>query len=209
VVIVEADPIRAAQALMIGLQVDSIAHAATYGDIFIVNTGSPRVISREHMLEMKDGAILCNMGENYLEFDSEYLNDNAEVTAISKDNDLAEYLLPNKKRIFSLANGGLLNMRGGGHPPRLLSITFTLHILMQIDLAKNFDRLKKGKIYTTPQSLQERAVTMNFPELKEKLTRLSEEQLDYMGRGTDNLQEEYGLETIVYPWNSESTENFE
>lgn len=197
VVVAEADPIRGAQALMEGFQVDSLENASRYGDIFIVTTGSPRVIREEHFLLMKDGAVLCNMGENYLEYDTNYLNDKRQVLTIRKDDNLSVHVLPNRKKLFALASGGLLNMRGGGHPPRLLSITFCLHVLMQIALAQNNDQFQKGIIYKTPRKLQEHVILMCFPELNGKIEVLSDEQLAYMGRTRENPFE-FNLQELVY-----------
>lgn len=186
VVVVEADPLRAGEALMEGFQVDSSESAASYGDIFIVTTGSPFAIHEKHFLMMKDGAVLCNMGENYLEYDTPYLH-NAQVVETDYINqDLTLHRLPNGKRLFSLVDGGLLNMRGGGHPPRLLSITFSLHLLLQIDIAYHPHKFQKGKIYRTPRKLQEEVMLMCFPVLRDKITRLSDEQLAYMGRERAN-----------------------
>lgn len=193
VVVVEADPIRAAQALMEGHAVDSVENAAAYGDVFIVSTGASRTITRDHFLRMKDGAILCNMGENYLEYDTDYLHYDPAIETSRMDGNLTVHVLPNGNRLFSLVDGGLLNMRGGGHPPRLLSITFSLHILMQIELARNSGRLQRGVIYRTPRALQEEAMLLNFPELRAKISRLTDEQLAYMGRDKANpfVQSDY------------------
>lgn len=182
VVIADADPIRSAQALMEGLQVDSIQNTASYGDVFIVSTGSSRVVTQEHFSKMKNGAVLCNMGENYLEYDTEYLHDNPDVETIKIDHNVTLHILPNGHRIYSLVDGGLLNMRGGGHPPRLLSITFSLHIMMQIELARNGDCLRRGVIYQTPRSLQEEVILLNFPELRGTIPKLTDDQIAYMGR---------------------------
>ena len=181
IVVVDADPIRAAQALMEGHRVDSIESASEYGDIFVVSTGTPYVITQHHLLKMKSGAVLCNMGENYLEYDSEYLHSDDSIVSTKISDDLTTHRLPNGNELFSLADGGLMNMRGGGHPPRLLSITFSLHIMMQIALTQIFGDLESN-IYAVPRSIQEEVVLLNFPELRSKLTSLTKEQIDYMGR---------------------------
>jgi adenosylhomocysteinase len=198
VVVVEADPIRAAEALMVGLQVDSLEAAATYGDLFVVSTGSSCTITEEHLLKMKNGAILCNMGENYLEYDTIYLHSEAVKTVAINEN-IIMHILPNERKLYSLVDGGLMNMRGGGHPPRLLSITFCLHILMQIELSRNEHCFQRGRIYKTPRRLQEEVMLMNFPELQGKMSQLTEEQLEYMGRDC-NAPFAYGDDELIFEW---------
>jgi adenosylhomocysteinase len=182
VCIVEIDPIIAMQAKMEGFDILSRAEAAHTGEIFVTATGCIKTIAEEDIVLMKNSAILMNMGHGNMEIDTEFLlrSGKFEVEEINKG--LKKIKLDEEKNIFLLADGYLVNLVGGnGHPPRVMSITYTNHVLAILEILNNPDKYQKGKIYRMPRTLDEQAARLNFPGIGGKLTILTDEQEKYLG----------------------------
>jgi adenosylhomocysteinase len=178
VLVTEADPICALQAAMEGFEVVTMVDAASRGDIFVTATGNIDVITLEHMREMKDRAIVCNIGH----FDSEI-----QVAALQNytwDNikpQVDEIVFPDGKRMILLAEGRLVNLGcATGHPSFVMSASFTNQVLAQIELwqnASDYDR----KVYVLPKHLDEKVAALHLEKLGVQLTTLSAEQAAYIG----------------------------
>jgi len=177
VFITEIDPICALQASMEGYQVITMEHAAPIGDIFISATGNIRVISLEHMLAMKDYAIVCNIGH----FDCEI--DMASLQSCPRKNikpQVDEYTLPNQKRIIILAQGRLVNLGcASGHPSFVMSTSFTNQVLAQIELWHNTGQYTLG-VHCLPKTLDEQVARLHLTALGVELTTLTQEQAQYL-----------------------------
>lgn len=179
VTIVEIDPIMAMMALMEGYELLTKERACCRGNIFITATGCIKTIDGSDIELMKDGAILMNMGHGAMEVNTQYLA-KFKKRKISQWAD--KYTLKNGREIYLLAKGRLVNLiAGNGHPPRVMSMTFTNHFLAIMELLNNPEKYKKGEIYRLPRMLDETAAKLNFPELQNKISRLTHEQADYLG----------------------------
>lgn len=178
VCVTEIDPICALQAAMEGYRVVNMDEAAGYGDIFITATGNARVITHEHMLKMKDLAIVCNIGH----FDAEI--DIASVRKYKWENvkpqvDIVHF--PNGNRIILLAEGRLVNLGcAAGHPSFVMSSSFTNQTLAQIELWQNKGKYK-NQVYVLPKKLDEKVANLHLAKLGAYLTKLTPEQAKYIG----------------------------
>jgi adenosylhomocysteinase len=178
VLVTEIDPICALQAAMEGYQVVTMEDAAPAGDIFVTATGNIDVITLDHMREMKDRAIICNIGH----FDSEI-----QIAALKNFKwhnvkpQVDEVEFPDGKRLIVLAEGRLVNLGcATGHPSFVMSASFTNQVLAQIELWNNHKNYKIG-VYTLPKALDERVAALHLGKLGVKLTKLSKSQADYLG----------------------------
>ncbi len=176
--VTEVDPICALQAAMEGYRVMTMDESAAQADIFVTATGNLRVITHEHMLRMKDQAIVCNIGH----FDSEI-----DVEALRKypwDNikpQVDHILLPNGRRIILLAEGRLVNLGcATGHPSFVMSNSFTNQVLAQIELWQNSGKYQ-CQVYVLPKSLDEKVARLHLRRIGAHLTALTSEQADYRG----------------------------
>ena len=181
VMVTEIDPICALQAAMEGYQVVTMEEAAPLGDIFVTCTGNKDVITIDHMREMKDRAIVCNIGH----FDSEIQIDalrNHSWHNVKPQVDEVEF--PDGKRLIVLAEGRLVNLGcGTGHPSFVMSASFTNQVLAQIELwEKHADY--EAKVYTLPKHLDEKVADLHLAKLGVHLTTLSAEQAGYIGVDT-------------------------
>ncbi|MBC8241089.1 MAG: adenosylhomocysteinase [Alphaproteobacteria bacterium] len=178
VMVTEIDPICALQAAMEGYQVVTMEEAAPLGDIFVTCTGNKDVITIEHMREMKDRAIVCNIGH----FDSEIQIDalrNHPWHNVKPQVDEVE--LPNGRRLILLAEGRLVNLGcGTGHPSFVMSASFTNQVLAQIELWEKHAEYD-CKVYTLPKHLDEKVAALHLGRLGVHLTTLSGEQAKYIG----------------------------
>ena len=180
IIVTESDPIRAVEALMSGYEVATVDEALAEADIFVTETSSPEVFSVEQILKMKNGATLCNMGENR-EYDAHLLPQRIEGVGREQITpNLVRYHLPGDRYVDSLLDGYLLNMRTGGNGSRALGITFALHLLAQIKVSQGW-RPEPGKIHRLPAGMEEEVALLNFPELGAHLTHLTNAQREYMG----------------------------
>ena len=178
VMVSEVDPICALQAAMEGYQVTTMEDAAPLGDIFVTCTGNLDVITLDHMREMKDRAIVCNIGH----FDSEIQI--ASLRNYKWDNvkpQVDEVVFPDGKRLIVLAEGRLVNLGCATGPPSfVMSASFSNQVIAQIELFKNHAKYER-KVYMLPKHLDEKVASLHLAKLGVKLTKLSKVQADYIG----------------------------
>ena len=176
--ITEIDPICALQAAMEGYEVVTMEAAAPVCDIFVTATGNKDVITVEHMRQMKDRAIVCNIGHFDSEIQIEGLR-NYEWDNVKPQVD--EVVFPDGKRLIVLAEGRLVNLGcGTGHPSFVMSASFTNQTIAQIELWENYKNYE-NKVYVLPKHLDEKVAKLHLAKLGAKLTILSDEQADYLG----------------------------
>ena len=178
ILVTEIDPICALQAAMEGYKVVTMEEAALVGDIFVTCTGNLKVITRAHMDQMKDQAIVCNIGH----FDSEI--DIAGLRELEWDNikpQVDHVIFPDGKRIIVLAEGRLVNLGcATGHPSFVMSNSFTNQVLAQMELWENFKQYE-NQVYFLPKKLDEKVAMLHLKKIDAHLTTLSKEQADYIG----------------------------
>ncbi len=178
VLITEIDPICALQAAMEGFRVVRLDDVAADVDIFVTATGNYSVITHDHMLRMKDQAIVCNIGH----FDNEI--DCASLKPYTWENikpQVDHIVFPDGKRIILLAEGRLINLGcATGHPSFVMSNSFTNQTLAQIELWNNPDQYQ-NKVYVLPKKLDEMVARLHLEKIGAKLTLLTDEQADYIG----------------------------
>ena len=177
VIVTEIDPICALQAAMQGYEVATLEDVAGEGDIFVTTTGNKDVITIDHMRDMKDRAIVSNIGH----FDSEIQVSalrNLQWHNVKPQVDEVEF--PDGKRLILLAEGRLVNLAcATGHPSFVMSASFTNQVLAQIELWNHNDKYNKD-VYVLPKKLDEKVATLHLEKLGVKLTKLSQEQADYI-----------------------------
>ena len=178
VIVTEIDPICALQAAMEGYEVCSMDEASRRGDIFVTATGNKDVITVDHMREMKDRAIVCNIGHFDSEIQVESLQ-NMKWTEIKPQVDEVEF--QDGKRLIVLARGRLVNLGcATGHPSFVMSASFTNQVLAQIEVWEKYKDYK-NQVYTLPRHLDEKVAKLHLDKVGATLTKLSEEQADYIG----------------------------
>ncbi|RME03333.1 MAG: adenosylhomocysteinase [Planctomycetota bacterium] len=181
VIITEIDPICALQAAMAGYQVTTVEDTLGIADIYITATGNRDVIRLEHMLQMKDQAIVCNIGHFDNEIQVDQLNQHPNVRKVNIKPQVDRYDLPNGKSIYILAEGRLVNLGcATGHPSFVMSNSFSNQVLAQIDLWKRKNEYKIG-VYTLPKILDEEVARLHLEKIGAKLTKLTPEQANYIG----------------------------
>jgi adenosylhomocysteinase len=177
--VTEIDPINALQAAMEGYKVVTMEYAADKADIFVSATGNKRVISHEHMLAMKDEAIVCNIGH----FDNEI--DIASIEKYEWDEikpQVDHVKFPDGKKIIMLAKGRLVNLGcATGHPSFVMSASFANQTIAQIELFTHSDYYEQGKVYVLPKHLDEKVARLHLKKVGATLTELSDEQASYIG----------------------------
>jgi len=177
VLVTEIDPICALQAAMEGFEVVTMEDAAKRGDIFVTTTGNKDIITVDHMRDMKDRAIVCNIGHFDNEIQIEPLR-NMKWTNIKDQVDEIEF--PSGKRIILLAEGRLVNLGcGTGHPSFVMSASFTNQTLAQIELWKNAANYE-NKVYVLPKHLDEKVAFLHLEKVGAALSKLTQEQADYI-----------------------------
>lgn len=176
--VTEVDPICALQAAMEGYRVVTMDYACEHGDIFVTATGNYHVITHQHMLKMKDQAIVCNIGH----FDNEI--DVASLKQYTWENikpQVDHIIFPDNKRIILLAEGRLVNLGcGTGHPSYVMSSSFANQTIAQIELFMHTASYPVG-VYTLPKHLDEKVARLQLKKLNAQLTVLTEEQAAYIG----------------------------
>lgn len=178
VMVSEVDPICALQAAMDGYEVTTMEDAVKRADIFVTTTGNKDIITVDHMREMKDRAIVCNIGHFDNEIQVEPLR-NMKWTNIKPQVD--EITFPKGNRIILLAEGRLVNLGCAmGHPSFVMSASFTNQTLAQIELWKNHANYEK-KVYVLPKHLDEKVAALHLEKVGAKLTKLTKDQADYIG----------------------------
>jgi len=180
VLVCEVDPICAYQAAMDGYQVVTMEEAAPVSDIFVTATGCQGVIRREHMLAMKDCAIVCNIGHFDIEIDVDWLTHNKDIEEISIKPQVDRFYFKKlKKSIILLARGRLVNLGcAKGHPSFVMSNSFTNQVLAQIEL---WTKKYPVGIYKLPKILDEKVARLHLDQLGVHLTKLTDEQAKYLG----------------------------
>jgi adenosylhomocysteinase len=177
VLVTEIDPICALQAAMEGYEIVTMEEAASIGDIFVTTTGNIDVITLDHMREMKDRAIVCNIGH----FDSEIQIDslrNYKWENVKPQVDEVEF--PDGKKLIVLAEGRLVNLGcATGHPSFVMSASFTNQVMAQLELWDHSDNYK-NEVYVLPKHLDEKVAALHLEKLGVKLTTLSDEQAKYL-----------------------------
>ena len=183
VMVTEIDPICALQASMEGYEVVTMEQAASKADIFVTATGNKDVITVDHMRDMKDRAVVCNIGHFDSEIQISGLN-NMVWDEIKPQVD--EVKFPDGKKIIMLAKGRLVNLGcGTGHPSFVMSASFTNQVLAQMEIFNN-TAAYENKVYTLPRKLDEKVAELHLAKVGATLTKLSDEQASYIGISSDS-----------------------
>ena len=181
VVVTEIDPICALQAVMEGYQVVRMEEVAAEADIFVTATGCAGIIRREHMDQMKNDAIVCNIGHFDIEIDVASLNDDPSIDKINVKPQVDQYIWDSGKRIILLAEGRLVNLGcATGHPSFVMSNSFCNQVLAQMDLYEK-GKQYENQVYVLPKELDEKVARLHLDQLGVHLTELQQDQADYLG----------------------------
>jgi adenosylhomocysteinase len=181
VIITEIDPICALQAAMDGYQIATVEDVAETADIFVTATGNYNVITADHMQHMKDKAIVGNIGHFDNEIDMAGLKRVPDIKKVNIKPQYDEWIFPDGHSVLVLAEGRLLNLGcATGHPSFVMSASFTNQVLAQMELHQHPEQYEK-KVYVLPKALDEEVARLHLDPLGVKLTRLTEEQADYLG----------------------------
>ena len=179
VVVVEADPIKALEALYDGFEVASMERAAGVGDLFITATGNKSVIRKEHFLKMKDGALLANAGHFNVEIDLEDLEEVAASKRRVREH-VDEYVLEDGRRLYLLCEGRLVNLVAAeGHPSEVMDMSFSNQAMALLYLLRKRGRLER-KVYRLPLPIDRRIAKLKLKALGVEIERLTEEQVRYL-----------------------------
>ncbi len=185
VIVTEVDPINALQAAMEGFEVTTVEDTLGRGDIYVTCTGNLDILTLEHMQQMKDQAIVCNIGHFDNEIQMDRLNTAPGVTRLNIKPQVDQYTFPDGRCIFILAEGRLVNLGcATGHPSFVMSNSFANQTLAQIDLWANRDTYKVG-VYTLPKRLDEEVARLHLDKIGVKLTTLTAKQAEYIGVPVD------------------------
>ena len=183
IMITEIDPICALQAAMEGYQVITLEDALPQGDIYVTTTGNCDIITIDHMVKMKDQAIVCNIGHFDNEIQVNNLNKFPGIKQINIKPQVDKYIFPDGHAIFMLAEGRLVNLGcATGHPSFVMSNSFTNQTLAQIEL---WQKKRPIGVYRLPKLLDEEVARLHLDKIGAKLTRLTQEQADYLGVSID------------------------
>jgi adenosylhomocysteinase len=181
VLVTEIDPICALQAAMEGYEVTTMEEAVKEGDIFVTATGCARVIGGDHMLAMKDNAIVCNIGHFDIEIDVAWLTRTKGVREEEVKPQVDRFFLPNGRSLILLARGRLVNLGcATGHPSFVMSTSFTNQVLAQMMIWRAKEPLALG-VHVLPKKLDEEVARLHLEKLGVRLTRLTPEQSEYLG----------------------------
>ena len=180
VIVTEIDPICALQAAMEGFQVLTVEDTLGSADIYVTTTGNKDVIRVEHMQDMKDQAIVCNIGHFDNEIQVDALEARADVDVLNIKDQVDKYTFPTGNSIFLLASGRLVNLGcATGHPSFVMSNSFTNQTLAQIDLWKNKD-VYANEVYILPKYLDEEVERLHLEKIGCKLTTMTDQQAEYI-----------------------------
>ena len=180
VIVTEIDPINALQAAMEGYEVNTLESALGEADIFVTATGNEAIITAEHMDKMKHNAIVCNIGHFDNEIDMAGLaRSKATRDELKPGTDL--WTFPDGHAVIVLAEGRLVNLGcATGHPSFVMSCSFSNQVIAQIELFNNVAKYPIG-VYVLPKNLDEKVASLHLSALGAKLTKLTDEQADYLG----------------------------
>jgi adenosylhomocysteinase len=178
VFVTEVDPVRALEAHMDGYEVLPMEEAAKIGDIFITATGQTGVIRKEHILKMKEGAVLGNVGHFDVEVDAHYLLDESKSVKEVRPN-LDECLLKNGKRVYLIGKGRIANLVAAeGHPPEVMAQSFSNQLLSMIYIARNHKKIGK-KVITVPHEIDQQIAVDALGAMEVKIDKPTPAQLKY------------------------------
>jgi adenosylhomocysteinase len=179
VIVTEINPLRALEATMDGFELVPIKEASKIGDIFVTSTGDIDVISKECFTLMKDGAILCNAGHFNVEISIDTLRKMTKNRRVIRDF-VEEYTLKNKKRIYLLGEGRLINLAAAeGHPSAVMDMSFANQALCAEYIAKNYKRLEK-KVYSVPDEIDRKIAMLKLKAMGIRIDMLTTEQKKYL-----------------------------
>jgi len=179
VIVTEVNPLRALEATMDGFEVMPIKEAAKIGDIFVSATGDIDVISKECFALMKDGAIVSNSGHFNVEISIDNLKKMSIKRRVIRDF-VEEFTLKNKKRIYLLGEGRLINLAAAeGHPSAVMDMSFANQALCSAYMVKNFKRLEK-KVYSVPEEIDNKIALLKLKAMGIKIDTLTKEQKKYL-----------------------------
>jgi len=184
VLVTEIDPINALQAAMEGFEVTTMEDAVREGSIYVTTTGCRDVVRSEHLSNMKDDAIVCNIGHFDVEIDVAWLKANA-VSCVNIKPQVDRYLMANGRHIILLAEGRLVNLAcATGHPSFVMSNSFSNQVLAQIALWTESEKYPLG-VHMLPKKLDEEVARAHLAKLGVKLTELTSQQAEYLGVPAD------------------------
>jgi len=184
VIVTEIDPINALQASMQGYEVTTMEEACKEGHIFVTTTGCSGIIAPSHLLQMRDDAIVCNIGHFDCEIDVAWIKANS-TKRVNIRPQVDRYTLSSGNRIILLAEGRLVNLGcATGHPSFVMSNSFTNQVLAQLELWQNHGKIELG-VHVLPKKLDEEVAALHLEKLGVKLTTLTAEQADYIGVSTE------------------------
>ncbi len=179
IIVTEIDPVKALEAHMDGFEVMPMSKACKLGDIFITCTGMTSVIRKEHILQMKEGAIMGNVGHFDVEIDAEFLLKKSKLVREVRPN-LDECTLSNGKHVYLIGQGRLANLVAAeGHPPEVMAQSFSNQILSILYILKNHQKIG-NKIITVPGEIDKQVAVDALKAMNVKIDRLSAQQLKYM-----------------------------
>jgi len=179
VIVTEVNPLRALEATMDGFEVMPVKEASRIGDIFVTATGDINVISKECFALMKDGAIVCNSGHFNVEISIEDLKKMSKKRRVIRDF-VEEFTLMNKKRIYLLGEGRLINLAAAeGHPSAVMDMSFANQALCSAYIAKHCKRLEK-KVYSVPEEIDRKIALLKLRAMGIKIDALTKEQKKYL-----------------------------
>ncbi len=186
VVVTEIDPICALQAAMQGYEVKTMEDVVGYADIFVTTTGNFNIITADHMSKMKDKAIVSNIGHFDNEIDMAGLAKWKGIKKINIKPQYDEWVFPDGHSVMVLAEGRLMNLGcATGHPSFVMSASFTNQTLAQLELHANAEKYAKTSVTMLPKKLDEEVARLHLDQIGVKLTKLTQEQADYLGVPVD------------------------
>jgi len=178
-IVAEVNPLRALEAVMDGFRVMSLSKASEEGDIFVTATGNTSVIRKEHMLKMKDGAILANSGHFNVEISIPDLESISSSKRTMRPN-LEEYTLQNGRKLYLLAEGRLVNLAAAeGHPSEVMDMSFANQALCVKYLTER--KKMKPKVYRVPEEIDKLVASLKLKSIGVEIDKLTEEQKKYLG----------------------------
>jgi adenosylhomocysteinase len=178
VIVTEVDPVKALEAHMDGFEVMPMSEAAKIGDIFITCTGMRDIITKEHILKMKDGAVMGNVGHFDVEIDSDYLLNKSKSVREVRPN-LDECILQNGKKVYLVGKGRLANLVAAeGHPPEVMAQSFSNQISSILYLLKNSKKIGK-RVITVPSEIDTQVAIDALGAFDVKIDHLSKKQIAY------------------------------
>jgi adenosylhomocysteinase len=178
VIVTEIDPVKALEAHMDGFEVMPMANAAKIGDLFVTCTGMTSVIRKEHILQMKNGAVMGNVGHFDVEIDSEFLLKKSKSVKQVRPS-LDECILKNGKRVYLIGQGRLANLVAAeGHPPEVMAQSFSNQILSVLYILKNHKKMG-NKIINVPEEIDKQVAVDALHAMDVKIDKLTSEQVKY------------------------------